>query len=68
MALVGSCWIARAGEGWDVEGCVPTPVTGGLLDVRLLLNDDTTDELRIPVVEAGADRRIKGREPIPADY
>ena len=60
--------VARAAwssEGWGSEGRIITLVSGEPVDVRLLLDDDSAQELRILVVEVGTDRTIKDTEPIP---
>jgi hypothetical protein len=56
---------AWASEGWDSEGHIVTMVSGEPVDVRLLLDDDTVEEVRIVVVEVGTDRTLKDTEPIP---
>ena len=56
---------AWASEGWESEGRIVTMVSGEPVDVRLLLDDDTVEEVRIVVVEVGTDRTLKDTEPIP---
>lgn len=56
---------AWASEGWDPEGRVITLVSGEPVEVRLLLDDDAVEELRILVIEATTSRVLKDTEPIP---
>lgn len=56
---------AWASEGWDSEGRIVTLVSGEPVDLRLLLDDDTAQELRVVVVEVGTERTLKDTEPIP---
>jgi hypothetical protein len=56
---------AWASEGWDSEGRVVTLVSGQPVDVRLVLDDDEAQELRVVVVEVATDRVLKDSPPIP---
>jgi len=60
--------VAHAGlasEGWDRQHGTITLESGRPVDVSLLLDDDTVEELRVVVVEVDTGRTLKDTEPIP---
>jgi hypothetical protein len=60
-ATVGQ--VIGASSGWDPSAQTIT-VSASPIDVGLQLLDDTAQELRVVIVEAGTDRTLKDTEPI----